>query len=1174
MAEEEVLAWRIQVLGTDEQVSELSALDTEIKGLNKTTNRLEKSAAKLRREGKQDGNAFKSLTATITENRKRSLELSVAKQKLTKDLRLEAQRVQSTAGSYDRLKIEQQQLVNSTKALDTTTKKGSQTFERNRKQIERNRKKLKEFDQKLAGTAQRSKKSFGLIGGVARAVGPSLLAAFGIGALIRFGKGIIDTQKNFEKAMSGVKAISQATDQELESLTNTAKTMGETTVFSATQAAEAMKLLAQAGFDVQEITTALPGVLNLAASAGIDLGEAADIAANALRAYGFDASEIGRINDVMVGTFTSANLNITDFNEAFKLIAPISKGVGISIEEISASIGLLADAGLKGSIGGTALRSALASLLNPTGAAVSIIKKLGLEVNDSQGNLKGMADIIEELETKGASTADLLALFGKRAGPGMKVLVDRGSAALREFTKELEENGGIAERVAEEQLDNLAGDLTILDSAYEGLSITLGEKTNPALRSITKELTLILGRTNDIIKSEQLSFWEKLGAVLGNVEGRVTAEAEASKKRFEAMSDQEKLTQKITIIEAQLSAELGNSVVALEGNRAKLETLTEGSAEYVRVQGAIERQTFKIRRVTSEYTGQISILQGRLDRLNKAQELDAESKANESSELEELIRLTTEGVITINVLRKRVSDLTKEHNDAELSSSEFNTSLVNLQAAQKALAEATKGLKNEEAQLKDEVKKTTDALKEQEEFFARQAAIVEANRAKVLITLQASFLEGEITESQFRARRIELDQLMEKVLLDNQRDLLMAKLALVKKGSADEAAIILELEEMKIDLSDKEIEREQAKNDALQQLRLIRAKSLIEQQDIEFEQLILKQEEELILFQGTLEQRALLEEMHREQQEELERGHLQARLQEWGGFLQGVQQGITIFSQFTQADQNKRLAAQQEAQSTELKNFDRNQAEQLNSFTGTQQAKEDLVEKLEGEREKFIAGQVAKEEALRKEFAQKQKQIARVQALINAALAITQVFATTPPPASFLLAAITAVSTAAQIAVIDSEKIVRGTLFATDTSKGLQTQTAAVGTVLEGPSHANHGIRTADGQYEFEGGEAVINKKSTALFRQELSDINSYKGYGRKLGRHGLTIGSARAPIPYQRGGLGPTGGSIELDTEELADNIGSILSDRINDLQVFNNVTDTTEQQTTISNIESEVNF
>ena len=191
----------------------------------------------------------------------------------------------------------------------------------------------------------------------------------------------------------------------------------------------------------------------------IDLARSADIASNILTGFGLDVKELDMAVDVLVKTFTSANTDLSQLGEAFKMVAPIAASAGLSFTETSAALGLLGNAGIQASLAGTSLRASIAALLSPSSAAAAVMDRLGVSALDTEGNLKTLTDIVEQLEKSGATTADMLTIFGKRAGPAMAALVSQGSKALKELDETLQAAGGTAKEIADKQLEGFKGQM-------------------------------------------------------------------------------------------------------------------------------------------------------------------------------------------------------------------------------------------------------------------------------------------------------------------------------------------------------------------------------------------------------------------------------------------------------------------------------------------------------------------------------------------------------------------------------------------------------------------------------------------------------------------------------------------------------------------------------------------
>lgn len=298
----------------------------------------------------------------------------------------------------------------------------------------------------------------------------------------------VKTAADFEAAMSEVGAISGASAQDLATLTAKAKEMGATTSFSASESAEAMKYMAMAGWKTADMTAGIAGIMNLAAAAGEDLGTTSDIVTDGLTAFGMSAKESGRFADVMAATSTNASTNVTMLGESFKYCAATAGAMGYNIEDISVALGVMANAGIKGSTAGTTLKNVIANMAKPTDAQAAVMQKLGISLTDSSGNMKSFAEVMNNLrssfnglsETEKASYATTLA--GKESMSGLLTIVNASAADFDKLTEAINGSSGSAEAMAAKMLDNLKGQLTLLKSAVEGIAITIGDKLLPYLK--------------------------------------------------------------------------------------------------------------------------------------------------------------------------------------------------------------------------------------------------------------------------------------------------------------------------------------------------------------------------------------------------------------------------------------------------------------------------------------------------------------------------------------------------------------------------------------------------------------------------------------------------------------------------------------------------------------------
>jgi TP901 family phage tail tape measure protein len=306
--------------------------------------------------------------------------------------------------------------------------------------------------------------------GVAGAVGAAFAAigvSMGVESLVR-------TNAEFGKSMSQVAAISGATGAELEKLRQTALQMGADTSFSASQAADALGLLAQAGFSASEAIEAVPQVLALASAGALDLATAADIASNVMNGFRLSTADAGRIADVLAQSAASTNASVQQMGQSMATAAPIAAALGISLEETAAAIGVLSDAGLQGEVAGTSLRGVFASLAQPTNEAREALAKYGLTAKEIDPQTVGISRAMATLAENGLTTADAFVIFGREAASGALVMAESADR-MRTLTGEFENAKGAAEEMAATMRDNLAGDLDALSGSVETMIIRMGD---------------------------------------------------------------------------------------------------------------------------------------------------------------------------------------------------------------------------------------------------------------------------------------------------------------------------------------------------------------------------------------------------------------------------------------------------------------------------------------------------------------------------------------------------------------------------------------------------------------------------------------------------------------------------------------------------------------------------
>jgi TP901 family phage tail tape measure protein len=362
-------------------------------------------------------------------------------------------------------------------------------------------------------------KGLSALGGI---VSKGIVAATAaIGAM---GAAIIKVGSDFEAQMSRVKAISGATGEDFTKLTELAKKLGADTAFSASEAAAGMENLASAGFDANQIMGAMPGLLDLAAVSGGDVAAASEVAASALNAFGLEASKAGHVADIFARAAADTNAECLDMGEAMKYVAPVAKNMGLSIEETAAAIGIMSDAGIKGSQAGTTLRSALSRLAKPTKIMQAKMKELNLSFYDAQGNMIPLKDQVAMLQksfsglTQEQKSNALVTLYGQESLSGMMALIESGPDKLDDLTTSLINSDGAAREMAATIQDNLQGALENLSGSAETLGISIYESLSGPLQDIVKEADGYMAQLQDAFTAGGL---EGLVSAAGDVLGQV-----------------------------------------------------------------------------------------------------------------------------------------------------------------------------------------------------------------------------------------------------------------------------------------------------------------------------------------------------------------------------------------------------------------------------------------------------------------------------------------------------------------------------------------------------------------------------------------------------------------------------------------------------------------------------
>lgn len=435
-----------------------------------------------------------TVTSAFEKNDQSQEKLSKKNEILTKQIELQRKKVEECNDVLERSSEKYGENSKQTQSWQRAVNSATTDLNKLELQLKANEKILIEQSSKWTGLG----KALDETGTKINAASNNLLKAGGImtvgitAPLVALGKTALTTGMDFESAMSRVKAISQATAGEFEKLNTLALKLGQETAFSASEAAAGMENLASAGFSVSEIMDAMPGMLDLAASGGIDIATASDIASSALRSFGLGAEQSGHFADVLAKSAADTNANVTDMGMAMKYAAAPANTLGMSVEEVASAIGVMANAGIKGEQAGTTLRGALLGLASPSGPAADAMAAIGMEVFDATGKMLPFNDVIAEVteSTKDLTQEEkvnaLATIFGREAVSGMMVLIENGPEKYDALTQSLIASDGAAKDMAETMQDNAKSSVEQMYGSLETAAIKVETAVAPTIEKLAE----------------------------------------------------------------------------------------------------------------------------------------------------------------------------------------------------------------------------------------------------------------------------------------------------------------------------------------------------------------------------------------------------------------------------------------------------------------------------------------------------------------------------------------------------------------------------------------------------------------------------------------------------------------------------------------------------------------
>lgn len=430
-------------------------------------------------------------------------ELLSQKQKLLKDA------IGATKEKLDSLKAAQEQAKAQLESGDL----GQDKYDALQREIIETEEELKRLQEQAATTStslakidevgQKMESVGNSIAGAGKSMMPLTLAIGGVGTAA------VKTAADFDAGMSQVAAISGATGDDLEALRDKAREMGSKTKFSASEAASAMEYMAMAGWKTGDMLGGIEGIMNLAAASGEDLATTSDIVTDALTAFGLSAEDSGHFADILAAASSNANTNVSMMGETFKYCAPIAGALGFSAEDTAEAIGLMANAGIKSTQAGTALRTIMNNLTGEVKISGKAIGDVTIATTNADGSMRDLSDILADCRTafSGLSESEKAqaaeTLVGKNAMSGFLALINAAPEDIDKLSNAINNCDGTAESMATTMQDNLAGQLTILKSQLEELAISFGEILMPAIRSIVSHIQGFIDKLNGMDESQK-----------------------------------------------------------------------------------------------------------------------------------------------------------------------------------------------------------------------------------------------------------------------------------------------------------------------------------------------------------------------------------------------------------------------------------------------------------------------------------------------------------------------------------------------------------------------------------------------------------------------------------------------------------------------------------------------
>lgn len=471
----------------------------------------------------------------------------------------------------------------------------------------------------------------------------------------------VNVAGEFEASMSNVEALSGANAQEMQQLSDMAKELGATTKFTAKESADAMGYMAMAGWDAQQMLSGMPGVLSLAAASGEDLAQVSDIVTDSMTAFGLTAADTSRYADVLAATATNANTSVGIMGETFKYAAPIAGALGYSIEDTSVAIGLMANAGIKGSNAGTALRNTFNGLLSGVTLTGEAFGECTVSAVMADGTMADFGTTIDQLRyyfdqmTAAERVNNAMAIAGQRGYAGLLSILNATDEEYASLTESINNCTGTAQRMADIKMDNMLGQLTLLKSAWDAVKTTVGEQFTPVLQDLYGAGAGVLTEVNEFLQAHPvlIKAVSAFVGVIGAAAAAITAYVAVTKiaipvmQLFAASIPGVNIIMGVTVALAALTAGVVALTAAQNSEADEARKLTESSRQEQEQIAALKEEYEEAVAVYGETSDQALYLAWQIDELTASYENGKQTLAEYIAECEDFNRAASENLDTI-----------------------------------------------------------------------------------------------------------------------------------------------------------------------------------------------------------------------------------------------------------------------------------------------------------------------------------------------------------------------------------------------------------------------------------------------------------------------------------------------------------------------------------------------